>query len=431
MGGKGGMPSMAETLKGHVRAGHEVVLILPEYNLFAEENSRFRPSADAPYETFLAACPWLPGVKRIRYVAKRLFGDGNATWLVSWILNRVVLVLLTLSLFDAVVRVRWRHQRQFELVYAHNQYAAITGYLVRLFYGIPNVTRLYGTFLADLMDKPLLWLRYTTSWVGYKTPHRLLICADDGTRGDDVARKLGIDLSKFRFWQNGVDRPEVDPSWSREGFAATAPANLRLDAAWIVACSRLTYWKRLDRILRGFQYCRKHCRNAQLLVAGDGPEREPLQAMARDLGVADDVVWLGGLAHADVWRLMHLADGFVIANDVTNRCNPVYEAIRAGTPIASIHDPSTADLLKDGSNALLAEADDAEGLGRCMLRLCTDTRLAERLRAAQRALSDTLWTWSERMKAETDELERLACGSLRGPTAEGEPAPVRNPARGV
>ena len=45
MNGKGGMPSLEETLKGHVRAGHEVILILPEYHPYAEENTRLQPRA--------------------------------------------------------------------------------------------------------------------------------------------------------------------------------------------------------------------------------------------------------------------------------------------------------------------------------------------------------------------------------------------------
>ncbi|GAG20626.1 unnamed protein product, partial [marine sediment metagenome] len=233
MNGKGGMPSLEETLKGHVRAGYEVILILPEYHPYDEENTRLRPPADGRYDTYIASCPWLPWAKRVRFFAKRHVGDGNATWLVNWILNRVVLVLITWSLFAAAVRVRWRHKRRFDLVYAHNEYAALAGYLVRVFYRVPNVTRLYGTFLADLMDKPLVWLRYTTSWLGYKVPHSLLICANDGTRGDEVARRLGIDLERFRFWQNGVDRPEWPADVTRQWAQSVAPAHLQGDSKWV------------------------------------------------------------------------------------------------------------------------------------------------------------------------------------------------------
>jgi len=46
MDGKAGMPSLQETLNGHVRAGHALTLILPEYNMYAEGDARLHPSAD-------------------------------------------------------------------------------------------------------------------------------------------------------------------------------------------------------------------------------------------------------------------------------------------------------------------------------------------------------------------------------------------------
>jgi hypothetical protein len=39
-----------------------------------------------------------------------------------------------------------------EIMYAHNQYAALPGFLLGRLWRIPNVTRLYETFLADLMN---------------------------------------------------------------------------------------------------------------------------------------------------------------------------------------------------------------------------------------------------------------------------------------
>ena len=49
------------------------------------------------------------------------------------------------------------------------------------------------------MKRPLVWLRYPTAAAGYLVPHSLLICGNDGTRGDEVARKFGIDLRSFPF----------------------------------------------------------------------------------------------------------------------------------------------------------------------------------------------------------------------------------------
>jgi len=431
MDGKGGMPSLHETLKGHARAGHELCLVLPQYNLQAPKPEHTCVPPGQPWEVVFAPCRWVPALLEVRRLASRLGGGHGPPYPLRWLLNLAMMLLLTGSLLAVALRLRYRLRKRFDLVYAHNQYAAMAGWLIACILRVPNVTRLYGTFLADLMRRPLVWLRYPVSAAGYLVPHDLLICANDGTRGDEVARRLGIDLARFRFWQNGVDRPVSLPGDSRHAVADKAPANLRCNSRWIISCSRLANWKRVDRIIRALRICRCKGCDAQLLIVGDGPEADRLKSLAAEQGVARDVVWFGTVAHREVWRLMGLSDVFVIANDVTNRCNPLYEAICMGLPVVSVFDPSTQDLLKDGENALLADREDETRLGEQMYRACTDAELAAGMREAQRQRADTFWTWEARMEVEAAELARLV---RHRHTAAGSKSPgrdTRQPARGV
>ena len=415
MEGGGGMPSLQETLRGHVRRGHRVVLILPMYNLFAKGSEKVTVPANSGYETHFASCRWTPSLLAARALARKASGGKDPSYGLRWLLNGLTCLLLTLSLFLAALRVRRRTKGVFDLVYAHNQYAALAGWVVGKILGVPNVTRLYGTFLADLMKRPLVWLRYPVAAAGYLVPHSLLICCNDGTRGDEVARKLRIDLSRFRFWQNGVDLPTEQPRDTRAGVVARFPtAGLRPDSRWILSCSRLSYWKRIDRILHAMKYCREPGCDCQLVVAGDGPERERLQALAKELGIENDVAWLGGVSHDEIWALMNLADVFMITNDVTNRCNPLYESMCAGVPVVSVRDVSSADLVEHNVNALLADRDDVNGLGECLRKVLTDPELADRLRAAQLERAAGLWSWEERMNTEVRELERLVAARKVG-----------------
>ena len=103
--------------------------------------------------------------------------------------------------------------------------------------------------------------------------------------------------------------------------------------------------------------------------------------------------------------------------DVTNRCNPLFEAICAELPVVSVNDPSTADLLVHEDNALLADADDVEALGRSIFRICQDTELAASMSRAQRERAGQLWSWRERMAEEVRELEAIVDGrKLTTPT---------------
>ena len=410
MEGKGGMPSLRETLKGHVAGEHEIELVLPRFDPFSDEVNELILPEEQPFTVHLAPCSWLLLLKKLRNKARCLSNKDSVPYVFRWLLNVFMLLALTVSLSFAAHRVRKKGFKP-DMLYAHNQYAALSGYILSRVWRIPNVTRLYGTFLADLMKKPLVSLRYPTAAAGYLVPSDLLICADDGTRGDEVAQKFGIAEGRFRFWQNGVEPPSTPPKMSRDDLAARFP-DLKQDSRWALSCSRLSYWKRIDRMLRALTVCQHEKVACQLIVAGDGPERAKLMSLAKDLGIADFVVWLGGVAHDDIWALMNTADIFLLTNDVTNRCNPLYEAAWAGLPIVSVVDSSTADLLENRRNALLSAPDDVQALGDHLVELCRDDKLRKQLSVAQKELSKTFWSWDERMRVEVRELERLMAESF-------------------
>lgn len=405
MKGKGGMPSLRETIAGHIRAGHDIHLILPRYDLFSDDLSPLTVRHDQGYPISVAMCKWLPWIKRLRKKVKTMAAE-KVPYPSRWLFNFTTLLGLTFSLHREALRVVSKGFLP-DLIYAHNQYAALAGFLLRIAWCKPNVTRLYGTFLADLMNKPFVTLRYPTAAAGYIVPSSLLICANDGTRGDEVARKFKTPTSRFRFWQNGVTPPSIHTKVNRRELADRLGSDLRVDSKWIISCSRLSYWKRIDRMIRALRICRDAKSNCQLLVAGDGAELPRLKKLAEKLSVSKDIVWLGALAHDDVWALMQAADIFMITNDVTNRCNPLYEAAWAGLPVVSIFDPSTNDILKHKENAMLAHKEDFTSLGEHLAELCNNPGLVHQLKKGQKKLAASFWTWEERMRTEVSELEKI------------------------
>jgi glycosyltransferase involved in cell wall biosynthesis len=405
MDGKGGMPSLRETLKGHVAAGHELCLVLPKYDPFSDSSDPLFIPEDRDIKVIFSPCSWLLIFKKIRSFSYKLFKTKSLPFFIRWILNMAMFIGLTVSLTLQGIRVL-KGGFSANLIYAHNQYASLAGFLISRYWKVPNITRLYGTFLADLMRNPFVSLRYPTAAAGYLVPSNLLICANDGTRGDEVARKFGVPDSRFRFWQNGVAPPSAPPPVTRADLVKRFP-QLVENSCWIVSCSRLSYWKRIDRMIRALCVCRDQGVDCHLIIAGEGGERTSLQALAIKLKIEHLLVWLGAVAHDDIWVLMNVADVFMLTNDVTNRCNPLYEAAWAGLPVVSVNDPSTSDLLHHGENALLAEKDDTESLGKLLAEICRDEPLRERLGQAQKQLSETFWTWEDRMRVEVAELEKL------------------------
>ena len=407
MDGKGGMPSLRETLNGHVRGKHNIEVILPQYDLFSDDFAVVRIKHTDVYSVHIAHCRWLPIVKAFRNRVSRVYGRNTIPYPIRWMINVSMLCLLTFSLVKEGKKLCMQSNSAPDLIYAHNQYAALAGYILRKIFKAPNVTRLYGTFLADLMKKPFVFLRYPTAAAGYLVPSNLLICANDGTRGDEVSKKFKVPKERFRFWQNGIDPPSKKTEITKEDFSLRFGSKLRIESKWAISCSRLSNWKRIDRMLYAISYCKKENVDCQLIVAGDGPEKENLEKLAVALNIEDLVIWMGAVGHDDIWGLMNVADIFMITNDVTNRCNPLFEAAWANLPVVSIKDHSTSDMLKNKGNALLSDKENSEELGRNLAILCRDRALREKMKVEQKKMAESFWTWEKRMKTEVAELEKL------------------------
>src|SRR6185436_7512571 len=79
------------------------------------------------------------------------------------------------------------------------------------------------------------------------------------------------------------------------------------------------------------------------LIAGDGPEREPLERLANELGIGARVTWLG---HREVvGDVLDALDVFVVTSRVEGMSNAMLEALAAGVPVVSTRVSGAAEAL--------------------------------------------------------------------------------------
>jgi glycosyltransferase involved in cell wall biosynthesis len=114
-----------------------------------------------------------------------------------------------------------------------------------------------------------------------------------------------------------------------------------------------------------------------LLVAGDGDERERLQALA-----GPRVRFLGPQPRERVLELFRAADASILSSSWENFPHTVVEALAAGTPVIATDVGGVAEVVRDGVNGLLVPAGDAGALAAAVRRFFSDERLRTRLRDA-------------------------------------------------
>jgi glycosyltransferase involved in cell wall biosynthesis len=162
-----------------------------------------------------------------------------------------------------------------------------------------------------------------------------------------------------------------------EAFAASEPALPRRPGVLrvgMVAGMRVRS-KNHASLLRAAAMLSKRSRNLEFLLVGDGPLRPELELMVGDLGLKDQVRFLGErhdipalLASMDVTALPSVSEGL---------SNAVLESMAAGVPVVAARAGGTPELVVDGAGILVPPNDD-EALAAALGELLADQALRER-----------------------------------------------------
>lgn len=149
---------------------------------------------------------------------------------------------------------------------------------------------------------------------------------------------------------------------------------------WVGTLAGLRAVKNLPRLVRAFAGLPAEW---QLVILGDGPERDAIKAQALASGMADRV-HLPGFA-PDPAKAVGLFDVFALSSDSEQFPISVVEAMAAGLPVASPAVGDVAQMVADANRPLICAPHDDAALADVLLRLANDAALRSTVGAANRA----------------------------------------------
>lgn len=228
-------------------------------------------------------------------------------------------------------------------------------------------TRLVGqlnTHLsAALAGKPALQRWWRTFPMRWFYPHVDLVVAVSEGVAEDTHRLTGLPLERLPVIRNPVIGPDL-PEKSRQ--SVDHPWFGEAEIPVIVGMGRLTAQKDFATLIRAFGRVRAR-RPCRLAVFGEGSERESLERLAAELGLAQDMLLPGHVGNP----FPYLANAalFVLSSRWEGSGNVLTEAMALGIPVVSTDCPSgPAEMLAGGRYGPLVPVGDAEALAEAMLR---------------------------------------------------------------
>jgi glycosyltransferase involved in cell wall biosynthesis len=160
------------------------------------------------------------------------------------------------------------------------------------------------------------------------------------------------------------------------------PAGTKTARPTVLYIGRLRRYKGVDWVMRAWPAVRARIPEARLVVVGDGPHREALEAAARRQALGYSVDFVGFLSAAEKVRLLREAWVLVQPSPKEGWGLTVVEAGACGTAVVAADSPGLRDSVRRDETGLLVPYGDDSALADALVRVLDDRELRERLARA-------------------------------------------------
>lgn len=180
--------------------------------------------------------------------------------------------------------------------------------------------------------------------------------------------KEGLKDRNITLVQNGIDTSHY--AQQHDTAAVRSSLGIAEEATVLATLSSLTGEKAIDVAIKAFAALPEQSNKLTLLVIGDGPERESLEALANTLGCSDRVVFAG--RRKDISALLSCVDLFILSSLAEGLPMALLEAMASGCAVVATSVGDVADVV-DGDVGRLIPAGDAQALTNAIAEIVYDS----------------------------------------------------------
>lgn len=258
-----------------------------------------------------------------------------------------------------------------DIIHCHGARGNLMGNLIKKHLKAPVVTTVHSDYRLDYLGRPVARLSYgTTNMVALRRVNFYIGVSDPMT---DILIDRGFPADRIYTIYNGIDFKTPIQTVPKEEFLKSVGMNWQEEDIIAGIAARLSPVKDIPTLLRAMKIACEKTSHLKLLLAGDGEDREKLENMAKELGIADKVCFAGWLSDInsfynaiDINLLTSLSETFPYSLTEGTRMHRATIASNVGgVPV----------LIDDGINGLIFEPGNEQQLAQHLLTLVEDPEL--------------------------------------------------------
>jgi len=256
----------------------------------------------------------------------------------------------------------------------------------------PLVGGVHGVIVSWLLRKPLI-VKVTGdyAWEQAAANHLTEDTIDEFQNAKSVPLKISIirRLQRFSVQHAKVVitpsnylatmvmgwAPQVTPHVIHNGvevISGAARHKVEFRNKRVISVGRMVPWKGFDTLIKIWPNVVKEVPGAELLIVGDGPDRDKLKELVSTSEAKDLITLAGGTSRSELFELFSSSAAFVLNSSYEGLSHTLIEALHHGVPSVVSSSGGNPEVISHGKNGLLFSYNDSGEIQKSIIRLLTN-----------------------------------------------------------
>lgn len=176
-----------------------------------------------------------------------------------------------------------------------------------------------------------------------------------------------------------IPKSKIQTNYNAAENITEAPFEVDKKPHQLAVTARLVAWKGVSGIIKAVAILKRNYPDIHLVVAGDGPERESLEALTQELDLSKEVSFLGNVSRSETWHIRKESELYILNSTYEGLPHTALTSFAAKIPMVATDIPGTNEAVYDEKSGLLVEAENHEQLAKTIERLFEDKDLQKQI----------------------------------------------------
>jgi glycosyltransferase involved in cell wall biosynthesis len=294
----------------------------------------------------------------------------------------------TLPLLRGLIRLfRIIKKNRFHIVHTHTSFGGLAGRLAARLAGTPVILWEIHGYASHDYQNPLKrhLFMFIERFMDRFTDH--YIAVSEAMKQEGIQKRIMVP-EKVTVIRNGVDVKSLDIDYNVDKIKQAL--GLRGNSPVVGTVTRLEPQKAVDDLLRAAAIVKEQYPRTTFLIVGNGPLRGPLEKMARDLHLDDQVRFIGW--RSDIPEILSTFDIFCLSSLWEGLPMTLLEAMALGKPIVATDVGGVREVVEDGETGFLSPPASPGYLAERIVALIKDSAMARNMGQKGKQRVETFFT---------------------------------------